>query len=67
MSYPNGSYNSNIKSMLKYLGSEYSRVVGIKDNFNLLDDFYAWQATCHHNHNLMENAAILKWNYFHFF
>ncbi|MBU3100091.1 MULTISPECIES: polysaccharide deacetylase family protein [Clostridium] len=56
MSYPNGSYNSNIKSMLKYLGIEYSRVVGSKDNFDLPDDFYAWQATCHHNHNLMENA-----------
>ncbi len=56
MSYPNGSYNSKIKDMLKYLGIEYSRVVGSKDNFNLPDDYYAWQATCHHTHNLMKNA-----------
>ncbi|SMC21925.1 Polysaccharide deacetylase [Clostridium acidisoli DSM 12555] len=56
LSYPNGSYNAEIKSMLKYLGIEYSRIVGNKDNFELPSDFYEWKATCHHNHNLMENA-----------
>lgn len=56
MSYPNGSYNAEIKCMLKYLGIEYSRIVGNKDSFNLPDDFCSWEATCHHNHNLMAHA-----------
>lgn len=56
LSYPNGSYNSEIVNMLKYLGIEYSRVVGSKENFNMPDDFYRWQATCHHKHNIMKHA-----------
>jgi len=56
LSYPNGSCNPEIAGMLKSLGIEYSRVVGSKDNYNLPDDFYMWQATCHHNHNLMQHA-----------
>jgi peptidoglycan/xylan/chitin deacetylase (PgdA/CDA1 family) len=56
LSYPNGSYNSEIVNMLNCLGIEYSRVVGSKDSFNLPDDFYTWQATCHHNHNVMKHA-----------
>ncbi len=56
LSYPNGSCNAEIEDMLKYLGIEYSRIVGNTDNFDLPNDFYAWEATCHHNHNLMDNA-----------
>lgn len=56
LSYPNGSYNNSIKELLKHLGIEYSRIVGNTDSFALPTDFYSWEATCHHNHNLMEHA-----------
>lgn len=56
LSYPNGSYSKEIKELLPLLGIEYSRVVGSKDNFSLPDDYYHWQATCHHNHRLMEHG-----------
>lgn len=56
MSYPNGSYSPEIKRLLPLLGIEYSRVVGDTHNFSLPDDFFEWKATCHHNHNLIENG-----------
>lgn len=56
LSYPNGSFNEEIKKTLPFLGIEYSRVVGNTDDFAMPSDLYQWKATCHHNHNLMENA-----------
>jgi peptidoglycan/xylan/chitin deacetylase (PgdA/CDA1 family) len=56
LSYPNGSYNEEIKALLKPLGIEYSRVVGNTDDFSLPNDYYEWKATCHHKHNLAQNA-----------
>lgn len=56
LSYPNGSYNEEIKSMLRHVGIEYSRTVGSSDNFAIPKDFYEWKATCHHNHNLLKHA-----------
>lgn len=53
-SYPNGSFNQDIKELLPFLGIEYGRIVGNSDNFNLPTDWYEWQATCHHNHRLLE-------------
>lgn len=55
-SYPNGSYNESIKQLLPHLGIRYARVVGSSDQFGLPRDFYEWQATCHHNHNLLKNT-----------
>ena len=52
-SYPYGSYNDQIKSLLPALGIEYARVVGDSRHFNLPNDWYEWQATCHHNVDLM--------------
>jgi len=54
LSYPNGSYNKDIKEILPHLGIEYSRVVGSSKTFALPEDLFAWQATCHHNTDLME-------------
>lgn len=54
LSYPNGSYNEEIKKALPHLGIKYARVVGNSDNFQMPDDFYQWQSTCHHNHNLQK-------------
>lgn len=56
IAYPNGSYNQEIVTMLPYLGIEYGRIVGDTDDFNLPKDYKTWKSTCHHNHNLMENA-----------
>ena len=56
LSYPNGSYNKDIKEILPHLGIEYSRVVGSSKSFAIPEDFFAWQATCHHNTDLMELA-----------
>lgn len=53
LSYPNGSLSEDIVKALPLCGIRYSRVVGSKDNFSLPEDPYRWQATCHHNHNLM--------------
>lgn len=54
LSYPNGSLSDDITRMLPMAGIRYSRVVGSSDSFALPDDPYRWQATCHHNHNLLE-------------
>lgn len=56
MSYPNGSYTREIVDILPACGIEYCRVVGNTDSFDMPDDFLVWKSTCHHNHNLMENA-----------
>ncbi len=56
MSYPNGSYSEDIKKLLPACGIEYSRIVGSSDNFAMPADYLEWMATCHHGHNLMENA-----------
>ncbi|MFE5322126.1 polysaccharide deacetylase family protein [Paenibacillus sp. NPDC056579] len=53
MSYPNGSFNSQIKELLPHLGLEYARVVQATGGFGLPDDLMEWKPTCHHNKNLM--------------
>jgi len=55
-SYPNGSYNTLIKEMLPNLGIEYARTVNSTGKFEMPDDFYEWNPTCHHNHDLMNKA-----------
>lgn len=54
LSYPNGSYSADIKTLLPMLGIKYSRVVGSSGNFGMPKDLYEWQATCHHNNKLLE-------------
>lgn len=56
MSYPNGSFNQEIKRMLPYLGIEYARVVQTTGGFDMPDDWLEWQPTCHHNDRLLERA-----------
>ncbi len=56
MAYPNGSHNQNIVKLLPSLGIEYGRIVGDTDDFGIPKDYLTWKATCHHNHNLMDNA-----------
>lgn len=54
LSYPNGSLSKEIAELLPMCGIRYSRVVGSSDSFGLPQDPYRWQATCHHNHRLLE-------------
>lgn len=54
MAYPNGSYSKAIKELLPALGIRYSRIVGNSGSFAMPGDYYEWQATCHHNHKLLE-------------
>lgn len=56
MSYPNGSYSKDIINLLPACGIEYCRVVGNTDDFAFPDNYLEWTSTCHHGHNLMENA-----------
>lgn len=54
MSYPNGSVNARIEALLPLCGIRYARVVGNSEDFALPENPYRWQATCHHNHRLLE-------------
>ena len=54
LSYPNGSVTAGIEALLPGLGIRYSRVTGSSESFALPENPYRWQATCHHNHRLME-------------
>lgn len=56
MSYPNGSFNGEIKQMLPALGIEYARVVQTTGSFGMPEDWHEWKPTCHHNDRLMERA-----------
>jgi len=54
LAYPNGSLSEDIERLLPACGIRYARVVGSSDNFALPENPYRWQATCHHNHRLLE-------------
>lgn len=55
--YPNGSYNSEIKALLRQLGIAYGRGIHCVPDFSLPDDPMEWSPTCHHNDpNLMKLA-----------
>lgn len=56
MSYPNGSWTKQIVQLLPMLGIEYCRVVETTDDFSMPEDYLTWKATCHHNHNLIQNG-----------
>lgn len=54
--YPNGSYSQRVKDILSELGIVYARTVKETHEFELPADYMEWNATCHHNHNLMEHS-----------
>ncbi|CAM4197352.1 polysaccharide deacetylase family protein [Paenibacillus alkaliterrae] len=56
MSYPNGSFNEEIKRMLPALGIEYARVVQTTGHFSMPDDWFEWKPTCHHKDRLLERV-----------
>lgn len=60
MSYPFGTYNDQLVSLLPSLGIEYARTNASQNGFNMPSDFLKWHPTCHHNqmvdyaHQLLE-------------
>ncbi|MGM0879757.1 MAG: polysaccharide deacetylase family protein [Bacillota bacterium] len=56
ISYPNGSFNQEIKQMLPALGIEYARVVQTTGGFSMPDDWHEWKPSCHHNDQLIERT-----------
>ncbi len=61
MSYPYGTYNDEVISLISKLGINYARTIVSTGGFNIPDDFMRWHATCHHNDSrLMSLLQMLK-------
>ena len=54
--YKGHEVSCHTSNLLPACGIEYSRVVGSTDDFAFPDNFLEWKSTCHHGHNLMQNA-----------
>ncbi|WP_409342233.1 polysaccharide deacetylase family protein [Paenibacillus sp. MBLB4367] len=52
MSYPFGTYNERVVSMLPALGIEYARTVNSTGTFDMPSRFLTWNPTCHHKQML---------------
>lgn len=48
LAYPYGSFNDDIKRVLKDLGVAYARTTISTHGFSIPKDFLEWNATCHH-------------------
>lgn len=60
MSYPMGTYNTEIIKQLETLGIEYCRTTVSTEKLSIPDNFLAWHPTCHHNNpKLMQLAEQL--------
>ncbi|MCJ8014606.1 polysaccharide deacetylase family protein [Paenibacillus sp. KQZ6P-2] len=49
MSYPFGTYNDQLVSILPSLGMEYARTATRQGGFDIPSDFLRWHPTCHHS------------------
>jgi len=54
MSYPFGTYDDRVVSLLSALGIEYARAVVSTGAFGIPGDFMRWHPTCHHNGGAMD-------------
>jgi len=64
MSYPFGTYDSNVIRTLRSLGIVYARTTKSTGRFLLPDDFLEWHPTCHHKDNIEElGKRFLNWNW----
>jgi peptidoglycan/xylan/chitin deacetylase (PgdA/CDA1 family) len=57
MAYANGTYNTEVMSMLSSLGILYSRTVKSTENFELFINPLEWNPTCHHNNPKLMDLA----------
>lgn len=53
-SYPNGVHSAELEKLLELCGIAYGRLTGSSERFDIPENFYAWQPTCHHDHRLLE-------------
>jgi hypothetical protein len=60
MSYPYGSWDENIVSMLDAIGIEYARTAECHGNFRMPDSFLRWSPTCHHRDMLAYGKRWLE-------
>jgi hypothetical protein len=56
MSYPYGTWSREVAALLPSLGIRYSRTVSQTGNFDLPQDFLAWNPTTRHKDNLLETG-----------
>lgn len=63
MSYPMGTYDSEIVNMLKCCGIEYCRTTVPTYRFGLPDDLLLWHPTCHHAKALELISDFLNYRY----
>lgn len=59
MSYPFGTYNDRVVSLLPSLGIEYARTVESTGAFDLPANFLTWHPTCHHKDMLDAGRRFL--------
>ncbi|MBQ8388351.1 MAG: polysaccharide deacetylase family protein [Clostridia bacterium] len=66
MSYPFGTYSSEVLDQLKNLGIVCSRTVKSTGRFTVPENFLEWHPTCHHRENIMEKLEKFKANRYSF-
>ncbi|WP_058302494.1 polysaccharide deacetylase family protein [Gorillibacterium timonense] len=59
MSYPFGTYNAEVVSILKALGIQYSRTTQSTKRFDLPEEPLLWHPTCHHRDMLALSEEFL--------
>lgn len=60
MSYPMGTYSTEVKKVLHAAGIVYARTVVSTGKFGLPDDWLEWHPTCHHRENILAKAEVFK-------
>lgn len=60
MSYPMGTYDSEVIGILKSAGIAYCRTVRSTGSFGLPDNWLEWHPTCHHREDILGKAEIFK-------
>ena len=56
MAYAYGAYDERVIRIAKTLGVHYSRTVNENHHFDVPRNFLAWDATCHHNNDLLKHG-----------
>ena len=57
MSYPMGTFSTDIIKQLAAMGIEYCRTTISTEKMNIPDDFLAWHPSCHHNNPKLMQLA----------
>jgi peptidoglycan/xylan/chitin deacetylase (PgdA/CDA1 family) len=60
MSYPMGTYDSEVLGILKSADIAYCRTVRSTGSFGLPDNWLEWHPTCHHREDILAKAEIFK-------